>query len=283
MRAVLEWNDLIQDLDLWSRPHGCAEEVQKYYGHRSKLIDDDVFDLESQSCSVHNCVTRKGSRETAIYKKTGHYRCKTYYNDQFSKWVFFMSRQVKHLDKRIDRKNKKVYVPDRFKDEYGEWNHKNSITLNLDDVNGMGPETMTYTNIPPGTYQIAVEKYSAENETLQVANPVVNIYIGASGIKFECRIDPSCKYAATMWNVADVEVIAVNETYYRVQIRNSALKPLRAIDMPTNGVIKGGGWRGKYFEPYYTLYTDEYLSKTCQGRCELTPSTPEVYKQCLIG
>merc|ERR1711933_650712 len=64
--------------------------------------------------------------------------------------------------------------------------------------------TATFTNVPPGRYQIVVNKFANKGgPPINDANPRITIRIGAKAV-FECRIPSTCDRRQHIWNVANI-------------------------------------------------------------------------------
>lgn len=94
------------------------------------------------------------------------------------------------------------------------------LNLEVDHRDGFGPETMTFTNVPPGLYKIAVHAFSLET-SLREANPTVKFWLG-DAVLIHCTLDrKSCgqsrQYSdVRWWNVA---TLSVEELDYSVEGR----------------------------------------------------------------
>merc|ERR1719210_1763399 len=69
---------------------------------------------------------------------------------------------------------------------------------------------MTFHNIPPGVYQLVVNRYSGTGPGIDSEVPRVEIYIGSGtdedAVRFDCRMDMvACRREETeLWNVVNV-------------------------------------------------------------------------------
>jgi len=140
--------------------------------------------------------------------------------------------------------------------------------LDVDQRNGFGPETVSFKNVPPGTYQIVVDTFVSNGfEDIRLGNPVVTLYFGKSSTPFKCKIDPSCTRSSKMWNVVNivVEEVKANVTSetYRIRLKDTLqnMEDLRVLDMTTDG---------KFKQRHDTSsdYSSEYLQNVCYGVCE---------------
>jgi len=260
-------------------------------------------EAQAQACGMFSCnvrhsqdrietITQHGeaanvSRWIATIVENGSPMCPVPFENQFSKWVSWSARQSRHLHRRA------VGLEG--------WNGDNHITVDRDTRAGHGPETVTFTNVPPGEYQIAADQYSDEHpRDIKQGRPQVDIYLG-NNVKFTCRIAPRCRARKRVWNVATIKVTYAGEgaggkRRYRIEIRDTAAASarIRRIGLATSEtrwnvsrrVQRRQGSSRLSKEPYFQsigphYYSDEYLRKVCHGRCRRADSTDPVFDSCL--
>lgn len=301
MRAVLEWDAKPQDLDIWARSWDCYNSVEHAYFcdgskardytvesglfgigryrvptcKRGEMTDGATRDFESQACVSMKC------KETASYQTAvdfnGRPVCPSSYANQFPKWVSWESRSLQKLQYRLggDYSHRSGPVP--AKDSQG-WNHDNYIVLDIDKRTGFGPETVTFRNVPPGLYQIAVNKFSDDgSQNIAAGNPRVNIYMGGNSIAIECSIDKSCKMSSRVWNVVNIEVAywkdvpGSDEKMYTIRIIDDQelLKKLAWVQLPTSQELGKDNQGFDYFSMLQDEYSDQALQNVCYGTCHL--------------
>jgi len=178
------------------------------------------------------------------------------------------------------------------------------IELDVDHRDSFGPETVTFTNVPPGLYKIAVHAFSTERR-LRDASPTVKFWLGDS-VLVHCTLDrDSCadpEYSdIRWWNVATLRVekldYAVNaettlqgsrskQQTYRVRLfgdERKGVKRLQYRDLPTREDVAldySRSSRRRYYSRTQLLNTDSksgskeennwtLLSKTCVSRCRI--------------
>eukprot|EP00933_Yihiella_yeosuensis_P050074 TRINITY_DN4783_c0_g2_i2.p1 TRINITY_DN4783_c0_g2~~TRINITY_DN4783_c0_g2_i2.p1 ORF type:complete len:278 (-),score=14.63 TRINITY_DN4783_c0_g2_i2:246-1052(-) len=239
---------------------------------------------------MHHCLTEGSNGPTKLHPNGRPY-CDIV-RDQFGKWVTWATRYATLLDQRIPvkdgRKRRKLSYHRKGRSYVGTvqpegmegWTPDNSMLLDVDQMNGNGPETITFKNVPPGTYQIVVNKYSNDfRSNIAAGNPRVTIYMGGNGVAFECTIDPQCKRSAQVWNVVNIKVYHTDEFLengerkYRIDIvdEEKHMKRLHWVDLPTtDDVHLVFGLGGKWFRLASAEYSDKYLANVCAGQCRPT-------------
>jgi len=234
-RAVLTWDAKPKDLDIWARSLDCARDIWQRYGCNPDAMDcQKLFRDETKLARHEHCVVRRSSS----VKKVAN---------QLPQWAHWFSRKVDHLN--LDRSR--------------PWSEKNYIKLDVDERNGYGPETVTFANVPPGTYQIVVDTYGGMDKDIRLGNPVVTLYFGKSSVPFICKIDSSCTRSSMMWNVVNIVVEevkrnATSETYrIRLKDRLQSMEDIHLMDMTTD----------PHFSPRHG-YNSRYLKNVCYGTCE---------------
>jgi len=164
------------------------------------------------------------------------------YGNQFAKWVFCITRQITKLSARFDLAGNLHREP--------AWaGVDNYMVLDVDQRQGKGPETVTFQNPPPGTYQIVVDEFGQRGGTFNIvdANPKVSIWIGGNEIAFTCEMPRSCKSGQRFWVAAEVKIERMMtsegtpvmdgsfEQYsIRIEDRKHMMAPLRAVNLPTD-------------------------------------------------
>lgn len=163
------------------------------------------------------------------------------------------------------------------------------MLLDVDEVSGYGPETITFNNVPPGTYQIAANIFSPAAsyypEGIKKGNPILRIIVGSDNLEFVCKIDKTCKSTSRIWNVANIRILDAGEVYenggptgkhkyfIRVLDRKETMPKLSAFDLGTTQ---------RKTDEYFALeepmmYNDAQLQDACVGVC--TP--PKDYETCM--
>lgn len=237
-------------------------------------------------------------------------KCLNSYSNQFQKWVFWNARYVGKLHKEILRQGGTA----QYRPEMGPWKkveNDNYLVLDVDQRNGRGPETVTFHNIPPGRYQVAVDKYSNDvSWNIKDANPIVQIYLGGGSrgaVVFDCKISDSCRTQAMLWNVVEIEVkkagIAPDGDKYEIRLvdQKEKMTQLWAVNGPSMSSAKtvlrpapkqSCNWFGsncKWIigdvrENYFRLvhdWKDFDYQDTCYGTCEKSSGTGDEYEGCL--
>jgi len=236
LRAVLTWDKRPADLDIWARSLDCARDIwDKYSCNPGSSRCQYLFTSPSVLRRHDRCIVRSGGSKTA--SKT---------TNQLPQWAHW-------YNKRVDTLNR---------DERRPWVESNYIKLDVDERNGFGPETVTFGNLPPGTYQIVVDTFTNGYADIRVGRPVVTLYLGRSSIPFKCTISPSCTAASRVWNVVNIviEEVSRNSTSetYRVRLKDSRanMEKLHLLDVVTSSSfqLRHG-------------YSDRYLQNVCFGAC----------------
>jgi hypothetical protein len=300
MRAVLEWLETPLDLDIWVRNYDCFESVAARYGcatgstknegcRREEFSSEAVQNQEYLACGVSK-PRLMGPNGNEVSEMTGGVTMldsglpilKGSFANQFSKWVTWVSRQCGTMQ----RKDPLDTTP-------SPWTTHNHIVLDVDKRSGYGPETVSFINPPPGIYQIVVDKYSANSATsLKGGQPTVQLYFGANGVGFECKIDPQCPHDSRVWNVANIQItedgVLGDRKKYKIRILDHAedMKVLRRVELPTTErkMSRGcGPWCSEaYFQTASSIeYDDGYLQNVCYGTCKRMQTTPEAFDSCL--
>jgi len=297
MRAVLEWGESPADLDIWARNYDCYRDVEKAYDCTGKnpttferssftgwktgytmckrrlFRQRNVRNSEIEACGTRFCT--QDEQRTAFSSKTGRPLCLSYkqkaYN-QYDKWVFWDVRYASDLQKRCYRSGIEDSYPkincNGWARHAKDWNQEHHILLDVDEQSGHGPETISFKNVPPGTYQVVVNQWTTTSrkvrdrfgnkvtvEDIAYANPRVNLYIGGNSIRFECLIPDSCLSQVRIWNVVNVEVKDIGpyengkngERKYQIRLIDSRdeIQPLRWVEMPTRRDERKREWTQK--------------------------------------
>jgi hypothetical protein len=302
----LVWLEFPQDLDIWVRRAECFDHVAAKYNcvtnsgapgtdcKRSEFSKTSVRDAEYATCGVSKPsiagpggaeatamsggVTRLDANERPISKGP--------FKNQFSKWVTWISRHAT-----------KMQGVGADSTTRSRWTSDNHIMLDVDQRFGFGPETVSFINAPPGHYQIVVDKYPQVNSVaLKEGQPTVQLYFGANGASFECKIDPACSHDKTaVWNVANIRITdqgvhprSLNIRKYRIRILDSkadGIRTLRRVEIPTmeSSQSRSCGFfcSERYFAPAGKEYDDDYLKDVCYGVCKRQRNTPHAYDTCL--
>jgi len=347
MRAVLTWNENPSDLDIWVRNVGCSEDTRKRYlcwkddepqyredentCSRYRFRDGNTRALERGACATKVCQTKTTGQAATVFSSGGTPQCSSNYVNDFPKWVFWKARMMDRMDLRIG--NFRLHVDRPFWEggdiktsgsvvrsgDAGDWRYRTShwIVLDVDQTRGKGPETVTFHNVPPGTYQIAVDQFpDRTGNSIKEANPEVKIYLGSNAVTFLCSIPPECRSAEKIWSVVDIVIKAdgqiekegVMQNKYSVRLLDDAsrMAPLERDTAPTSdrtdSVDRSGppcSWRGtglfglgskKYqcdvhWDDYYgqiSSYTDDKYAKICRGSCVVGEGTNNIgFDSCL--
>jgi len=277
MRAVLTWNNMLKDLDIWARSLTCARAITDKYGcdlegsgtkrDCSRLFqfwnyEDDILRSRS-SCIVRTCTSECVEWKWLLLCQNYEEDCSNVWVNPLPQWVNWYTRKVDTLntDRRLSS------------DSY--------LYLDVDEKNGYGPETVTFMNVPPGTYQVVVDTWDSSRSDVRDASPMVTLYIGKTSIPFKCTPDPSCTSESKLWNVVNIIIEEVQGDAggrkYRVRLKDSHsnMEPLHELDLPTDDYfgVKAGG------ESPQRSYNNEYLKNVCYGTCEVAPGSS--YDTCV--
>eukprot|EP00435_Cladocopium_sp_Y103_P040479 s54_g11.t1 len=323
MRAVLEWGESPADLDIWARNYDCYRDVRDteqdwgwstgYTKCKRRLFRQrNVRNSEIEACGTRFC---SQDEQRTAFAKNGRLLCNSYtqkaYN-QYDKWVFWDVRYASDLQKRCYRSGIGDSYPkincNGWARHAKDWNEEHHMVLDVDEQSGHGPETISFKNVPPGTYQVVVNQWTTTSrkirdrfgnkvtvEDIAYANPRVNLYIGGNSIRFECLIPDSCLSQVRIWNVVNVEVKDIGpyengkngERKYQIRLIDSKdeIQPLRWVEMPTRRDERKREWTQKdtQNQQYWqmgtaTEYPDGYVKQACVGQCE--PANAE-YKECM--
>jgi hypothetical protein len=304
MRAVLEWDDNPKDFDIWVRNYDCFDHVAK--GTKCDENSNEA-DCEYQKFRTDNAVRRDASdvctvmetqRDppgcapkkrclTTLFGEDGKPEVDKEEPNQLTKWLYWGSRYVGDMHKT------------KTSSRVENWNPDHYMVLETDKKQGQGPETVQFNNVPPGLYQIAAVKFSADKpDSINAGNPRIRISMGGNDIQIKCEIDPKCRYESRVWSVANMKIDYLgpgqggNETYsIRFIDEESEMKKLRHIEMPTTDEHKCVQWLPPHFifcgKEYYAsacgeeAYSTKYLSNICYGHCELDEGQDQNYKKCL--
>jgi len=325
MRAVLEWDQTPNDLDIWTRYYEGYQDVELAYhcdGSKPHTLDptdpysfsrrrtvckrtvfatnDNVRAQEWKASGLSICEEKPENKQTIFVQENGVRRpdCRYPAHNQFPKWVFWAVRKASFLNKRWIRKpvtnDYMTRMSWRTLTEK-EWNEDHYMVLDIDQRNGFGPETVTFRNVPPGTYQVVVNQYSGSGKKLddiKEGNPRVSLYVGSNSIPFECMIPPECLKKNRVWNVANIQVqdlgllegSTTGEHKFSIRIADEAqdMIPLKWVDLPTGGNEGSDEYGMKYYYPHKVTgveYNDEQLSTVCYGECE---PVDETFKDCKL-
>jgi len=182
---------------------------------------DTVRGFEEQMCRVSN----------ANAKADGRYANSKDWFNEFPKWVQTWNKKMDRLDVRwTERQNYQgaQYRQVPYDDYYWQGSRRRAdrfrpgpktgqtlakiyeksgfIELDVDNMKGKGPETITFEDVPAGRYQIVVNVWSGKYD-IRNADPSIKIMLGLTS--FLCKMPPQCAgVGARYWHVADVLVKA---------------------------------------------------------------------------
>lgn len=286
MQATLEWGEaeVVEDLDLWVGSLDCRQDIEERYGcglnknalqdYYSEALMEQLKDMdpkdiacknhfmfsqkgvrtaESRACNVKNvALEQAGRRYSSKTKKdaSGKVVLKGDNPNQFAKWVFWNARYMTKLNQRVTTKitDARSFIGSKVSTVHADW-PDHHIALDVDQKYGKGPETVTFENVPPGTYQIVVNMFKAtaavKEKGIEEANPRVRITIGHNAV-FNCRIPESClKGKRRLWQVADIviqePVKGEDGKYYtKFKLLREDLAVLNRASQPTHPGELGG-------------------------------------------
>jgi len=172
-----------------------------------------------------------------------------------------------------------------------QWTSDNHIALNVDERSGHGPETITFKNVPPCTYQIAANIWEPPKKDfpdISKGNPRVRIIIGSGkNVEFTCVIDRACNRISRVWSVANIRIVDAGEEHkdnkktgkrkYFIRVLDSeeTMAKLSEFSLHTSEVINPDK---DYYKPRPQMnFNDAELNEVCTGRCTAPPG----YEQCL--
>jgi len=314
---------LAVEIDFLSAPGMCPPHLKC---DRWTFTDKDLAAHEAKSCGLYVVETQSfyhhekkhhKVRATTATDQDGRvvWKSDSPIPNQFAKWVFWDARYMKDLTTRIKGKceveheqmRSKTNSKTHFKmkqppplvellPEFMDWPSDHHISLDVDQTYGYGPETATFVNVPPGTYQIVVNRFGPpKGPPINDANPRVTIRIGTNGV-FECRIPDTCKNRQNIWNVANIlveeDTSRPGKPRYRFRILDTAeeMIPLNRVSLPTVRKHFPGGCLA--FAPFFAYRTyfesaqfamgadpsDAVLQASCHGQCEPVADNADLRK-----
>jgi hypothetical protein len=271
---------------------------------------------EAKSCQVLQCRVRDDPEATVFRPAQSRLPdenepvCETQFQNQFTKWVYWRSRYVDSLDMEItdgpdgwrtakQRRGTEAWGTSGSKTLGSHRRRRglsNYVVLDVDQRRGRGPETVTFHNVPPGTYQVAVDQFSKDsllgNDNIKDGAPYVTIYLGGGQVAFDCAIPPECEAVQAVWNVVDIKIEAAGvdvdgTNKYSIRLIDDPAKmtKLWSINKPASDdaetVSRYIPWRlgvmypkrEAYFKATITEYTDSQLQNVCYGKCKASPGT----------
>jgi len=265
---------------------------------------------EQQVCRTMECETEDDPVATKFVTHGGGTpkpKCYTVFKNQFPKWVFWDSRYIDNIEKKMDEGGYVTAV------DPGWTGVKNWIVLDVDQRKGRGPETVTLNNVPPGTYQVAVDLFSKEESSdVRDGDPEVTLTMGGNAVTFICKIPRSCADQQGVWNVLEVKVTrnaakytdeqtGKTEDKFDIKIldQRGSMTKIRSVNLPASSIpARVGRWiktksfwssevtvsqvMEDYFNAAVDSYTDMQLDRACHGQCELAEQTFEGHKDCLM-
>jgi hypothetical protein len=315
LKAQLHWSG-VKDLDIWARSRDCHDESRSLAYHRFEKSHDfrsSWFKIwrhatsksafhsyteekelwNAKACSVRYCRWNRDTGATRMDK------CRLFEN-QYPKWVWWHTRMVQGLDSASFAKKK-------------GWQSstdplKSKMFLDIDDTNyGAGPETVTFTNVPAGRYEIAVHAFydtrSMKDRVFKKADPTVFITLpgGQHGnVQVKCKVKRECEvrvsgessyqrleYAKQMklWRVADIVIEGTQNGKKTIRIvPNGLLKTSATIgqdSIPTiSHRMRGYETTGFMYDTRVGVFqvhkagdlrnmNDKYLQHACQTECKV--------------
>mmetsp|Transcript_31798 Transcript_31798/g.83653 ORF Transcript_31798/g.83653 Transcript_31798/m.83653 type:complete len:876 (-) Transcript_31798:119-2746(-) len=319
MRAVLEWNSG-EDLNLWARSWDCFEDTRIRYQcpyagqdqdgdldifggvwqstqstdqeercRRTDFTKPEVAQKEQQTCGMKTCAFSDGVIDAQCAQAQMRYHA-----NQWSKWLDEESGAyyVDDLQYRWNGSDR-VVLPGAE-----AWMGDSYMKLDAHTEGGFGPETVTFRNPPPGTYQLVVNRMDPNSEASQTSqrtitdeSPLVTVYLGNSAV-FDCEIDPDCAIRSRLWNVANIRIEEDGDEFdalgrrtgrkrYRASLVDTKqpMKKLHSLDLPTTEELAAKtvrwapgpfGVPNLVYEHYFkSRYkdNDEYVQKVCYGSC----------------
>jgi hypothetical protein len=301
-RAVLVWLAQPLDLDIWVRNYDCWRAVANQYActswstkdqgcQRTQFVSTSKRDEHFNSCAISKPLLKLPSGaisnelQGGISQMDGNGRPidNAAFANQFAKWVTWVSRHAKKMNRLTPGAS-------------STWTDDNHILLDVDQRSGYGPETVTFINVPPGTYQIVVDKYTSGAPSLKDGQPTVQLYLGSNGVSFECKIDPACPHSNGVWQVAQIYIrdagLWPGETKNRKYIIrifdhiSEGMHPVRRVELPTTESKYSRSCGTFCSESYFRTasaseYDDGFLADICYGTCKRTRGTQPVYDICL--
>merc|ERR1711957_614194 len=126
--------------------------------------------------------------------------------NQFAKWTYWNNQQTTKIQ---DAPSNKKY----------NWKPQSEMKLDCDKRDGEGPETITFTSITAGIYQVLVHKHKLDNpQKLKYADARVRFVIpGTEGdVQVVCEMQPNCRKSSNrFWRAAIIELAEVSANKYK--------------------------------------------------------------------
>lgn len=168
-----------------------------------------------------------------------------------------------------------------------KWNPDHGIVLDVDERSGHGPETITFRNVPPGTYQVAANIFSSPEyyKDIRKGHPTIRLFIGSSTEEFICQIEDDCQMTSRVWSVANIRIVDAGEEYENGQRTGKHRYFLRVIDSEETmakldhvGLGTTQTQTDDYFQAFSEFsYNSVQLGHTCVGKCR----PPAGYENCM--
>jgi len=245
IRAILQWSQHPEDLDIWMRQVQCAESVRKRYECYEKgdaehdasndkcqrsTFRTDAVSREAQSCHSKQCAeldNGRGGFETVMREESPD--CGTSFPNQFPKWLNWASRYMEKLHK-INTGNGEG-ISTKTGTDSSDWDSAESyLLLDVDQREGYGPETITMHNPPPGDYQIIVHQFSETvpvhmQNNIMAGVPRVELTFGGNTgddrdqvVQFRCKITAECardisRKDAHLWQPVTIKIIKSGQVH----------------------------------------------------------------------
>ena len=166
------------------------------------------------------------------------------------------------------------------------------VELDVDARSGYGPETLTMANVPPGDYEIVVNRWDSSRGggtamlDVKTGNPRVNIYLGADGRRITCVPNPACRVVSNLWKVATIRVqdhgMNGANREYSVQVYPDLTGKIDYETLPHTADTKYTSTYsgGRYYKQYVVSgpqprgSTDNVCTSTCEA-------SDDIAAQCL--
>uniref|UniRef100_A0A7S2JMP0 Uncharacterized protein n=2 Tax=Zooxanthella nutricula TaxID=1333877 RepID=A0A7S2JMP0_9DINO len=220
------------------------------------LVDENGWGVRTSEARA--CKMSTVRLETPLQGWIGTHKCipeangrpeiKKVAENQFPKWVHPLVQYMTNLDRRLNGKSPYAGAQDKKEQRAEDFAHPDLEVMAMPEREGYmlldpissayGPETVTFRDVPPGRYQIAVRSYLQAGK-MDMPGPRVRISIGNNGL-FSCQMTPTCRRQQQVWNVANIVLDDGepygNRTRYRIKILDmqDTMVPLTQASLPTN-------------------------------------------------
>lgn len=352
MTAVLEWNDKIMDLDIWTRAFDCGIDAEIRYNcgigtsiessttapncNRADFYDEKDFPVEKSGTTIVErlqCPVQgffkddQGGHAKDLSAWASRRRPAYYWLNDFHKWVSTWNKKMTGLEKRVIHraayKGDNDYTATRYIYDTRPQPaviststlaklDNSFVVLDVDAMQGFGPETMSFNNVPPGRFQIVVNQWSVAGGALFIQDAVPRVTIQMGNVQFECRIQEACAavISARLWYVADlfigeqqgpdngkyihkIKILDQRRSMERLTRQTLPADPLTKVEKQWRAQPGTGQqywvWRysakpalGESTSGEWPL--DQTLNTICYGMCEhvdVTGTSPTNFRRCL--